>query len=112
MPWDFCLGGCMLESWRWKEYDPTWLVALAREQLPEEVWLPEALAKCTRCVHESVAYIYFVDGPTNANQPGSEWQFEINMELHSPTEGWIVLDILKGQRVGGVEFVSKIQEIR
>jgi len=55
--------------------------------------------------------MYFIDGRTYANQPGSEWQFERNMELHSPTEGWIVLDILKGQRVGGVEFVSRIKDI-
>ena len=29
-----------------KPYDPAWLVELATEQLPEETWLPAALAVC------------------------------------------------------------------
>jgi hypothetical protein len=43
------------------------------------------------------------------NESGSDWQFAENLELESPTEGGIVLDILTNHRVGGVEFVSKIK---
>jgi hypothetical protein len=92
----------------WEPYDPGWLVNLAKEQLPEESWLPDAIAKCTQCLRESEAYIYFVDAE-NPNKPGSDWQYSTCLELTSPTEGWLVLDILKERRVGGIEFVDKIQ---
>ena len=91
----------------WEPYDPAWLIALAREQYSEEQWLPAALAECTRCLRESVAYLHFVDS-ARPNKPGSEWQFDGNIMLESPSEGLIVLDILKNNRVGGVEFIDKI----
>ena len=34
----------------WKPYDPDWLVALAREQRPEDRALHEALTACVKCV--------------------------------------------------------------
>ena len=88
----------------WEPYDPSWLIQLAQDQLPEERWLPQALAQCTKCRVESRSYIHFVDSN------GPEWQFETCLELDSPVEGWIVLDVLKGQRVGGIEFVDKIED--
>jgi hypothetical protein len=93
----------------WEPYDPTWLVDLAREQVPDEPWLPTALAACRRAWRKSPAYTYFVN-PRNPNMPGSEWQIETNIVLEHPTEGDLVLDILKGQRVGGVETTSKIEQ--
>jgi hypothetical protein len=92
---------------QWKPYDPTWLVELARESRPDEPWLADALARCTRAAEESSAYTYFID-PTNPNQPGSEWQFEENVVLEHPHEGELVLDILGGRRVGGVEFLQRL----
>lgn len=92
---------------QWVTYDPGWLVELATEQHPDKTWLREALTRCTRCQPESRAYIHFVD-PSRPNKPGSEWQFDTNLHLHSPSEGWIILDILDGHRVGGVEFVDKL----
>jgi hypothetical protein len=98
----------MTSAKTWEPYDPGWLVDLARQQVPDEPWLPDALTACTRVRRRSDAsYIYFVD-PARTNQPGSEWQFDTSIELHCPTEGWLVLDILKGHRVGGVEFVDRI----
>ena len=91
----------------WESYDPSWLVELARDQLPEEPWLPGALALCRHARSESRAYVYFVD-PVNANKPGSQWQFETNLILDHPSEGTLVLDVLTGQRIGGVEFLSRI----
>ena len=97
----------MLAGEAWQSYDPSWLVELAREQLPEATWLSDALAACTRFCSYSDAMIYFVD-PARPNEPGSAWQFDTCVELESPVHGWLVLDILKGGRVGGVEFVDNI----
>ena len=88
----------------WEPYDPTWLSELARVQARETPWLADALGQCTRHARESRAYIYFVN-PVAPNQPGSEWQFEGNVMLFDNREGELVLDVLKGQRVGGVEFL-------
>jgi hypothetical protein len=92
---------------QWKEYDPEWLAVLAEAQVLEERWLPDAIRKCTKCLVESKAYIHFVS-PENPNQLGSDWQFEDNIILEDEKEGDLVLDILTGHRVGGVEFLSKL----
>lgn len=86
----------------WKDYDPTWLVALARTQKPKDRWLADALARCTRVRVESKAMIHFVD------PHGSEWDFDTNIALESELYGDLVLDVLKGRRIGGVEFLSRI----
>ena len=91
----------------WKEYDSEWLARLAEEQVPEKHWLPSALRKCTQHSKRSEAYYYFVS-PENANQPGAEWQFETSITLGDEKEGALVLDILNGNRVGGVEFLKRL----
>lgn len=88
----------------WQPYDPTWLVALAKDQLPKEQWLHESLKNCTQ-VSGEIPMLHFVD-PYRANQPGSSWQFETNIILDDPQYGDLVLDILKDKRVGGVEFLG------
>jgi hypothetical protein len=93
----------------WHDYDPDWLVRLAKEQLPQEAWLHEAISRCRVARMESAAYIHFVN-PANPNMPGSEWQFQKNIVLNDPKQGELVLDILKDGRVGGVEFVNKIEQ--
>lgn len=89
------------------EYDPTWLVELARKQYPEETWLIESLSKCKRYCRESNGYYYFID-PVNANKPGSEWQFKTNYILEDEIEGELVLDIMGDLKVGGVEFIKQL----
>ena len=91
----------------WKPYDPTWLVELAKEQLAEEAWLPAALAACTMARQESAAYIHFVK-PADSDEPSSEWEAQTDLVLKHPIEGELVLDILEGNRVGGVEFLAKL----
>jgi hypothetical protein len=91
----------------WKPYDPTWLVDLAKEQLPEETWLPAALAACTMARQESAAYIHFVSG-TDPDGLASEWQAQTDLTLKHPTEGELVLDVLEGNRIGGIEFLAKL----
>jgi len=91
----------------WKPYDPAWLVELAKAQVPEEAWLPAALAACTMALQESEAYIHFVHR-ADSDEPDSEWESQTDIVLKHPTEGELVLDILEGNRVGGVEFLSKL----
>jgi len=91
----------------WQPYDPTWLVELAKAQLPEEKWLPAALAACTTARQGSPAYIHFVN-PADPDEPGSEWEVQTNLSLRHPTEGDLVLDILDGNKIGGVEFLAKL----
>ena len=91
----------------WNKYDPTWLVDLAVQTRPELKWLPDALSKCRQAAQESDAYIYFVE-PSHANEFKSEWQFKENIILEHSEHGELVLDILQGNRVGGVEFLRRL----
>ena len=84
----------------WKPYDPTSLVALAREQHPGEAWLPAALERCTRAREDGRAYLSFEEF-----EPG---EFERNLILEHPREGTLVLDVLTGGRVGGVELLRRL----
>lgn len=90
---------------KWNQYNPEWLAKLAEKQLPEEKWLPGAIRKCLKYSIESKAYYHFVSS-NNANKPGAVWQFEKNIMLRDPKKGNIVLDILKGNIVGGIEFLN------
>ena len=91
----------------WKPYDHTWLVELAKAQFPEETWLPAALAACTSARQDTSAYIHFVD-PADPDAPSSEWEVQSNLTLRHPAEGDLVLDVLEGNKIGGVEFLSKL----
>ena len=86
---------------KWKTYDPSWIVELAKSQCSDKDWLQAALSKCTSYLEESNAYYYFVPCE-NPNEKNSEWQFDTNIMLECPLNGTIILDILKGQRVGGI----------
>ena len=86
----------------WESYNPQWLVELAEYEMPEEKWLVDSLKKCTKYSIESKAYYHFVD------QNSNEWKFEKNILLNHKKEGELVLDILEGGRVGGVEFLSRL----
>ena len=91
----------------WQPYDPAWLVEWARANRPDLPWLAYALARCTRAAQGGRAYLYFVD-PGDANQPGAEWQWEQNLAVDHPREGTLVLDILTGRRVGGMEIMRRM----
>jgi hypothetical protein len=89
-------------------FDPRMLVEVVRAQAPEFPWLPEALGSCPTGEWESRAYVGYVSR-LSPNQPGSEWQFETNVVLSHESLGMVVLDVLKGDRLGGIEFVDKIK---
>ena len=92
---------------KWHTYDPNWLIELAKSQCSDKHWLHAALSKCTRYLKESNAYYYFIPC-NNPNKQNSEWQFDSNIMLECPKNGTVILDILKGQRVGGIEFFNRI----
>ena len=92
---------------RWKAYDPTWLVHIAEKYTDQYPWLPTALKQCSRASIESNAYTRFVSS-RNYNKPGSQWQFKENIGLEDDVYGELILDILEGNRIGGVEFISRL----
>jgi hypothetical protein len=85
------------------EYDPTWLIQLARVDVPDRPEIITALEHCTQPIATRQGYVQFVSAE-RPNQPGSAWQFRENIALEAP-EGTVVLDVLKDGRIGGVEFV-------
>ena len=94
----------------WLPYDPTWLVELAKAQKPRKKWLHGALMQCTMaqaktcCAPKTCGY-YFIDA-TNANQPGSPWQYETTIWLdNEPDTLFVGLLIVKHRKVGGIEFI-------
>ncbi|HEY8026358.1 MAG TPA: hypothetical protein VIF60_17480 [Burkholderiaceae bacterium] len=91
----------------WTPYDAQWLIHLARLQHADKEWLADAFAKCTMAKSGGKAYVYFVDH-ANPNRPGSAWQFDQSLMLECPERGEIVVDVLKGARVGGIEFLSEL----
>ena len=90
-------------------FHPRQLVQLASERAPEYPWLPDALASCGGGEWESPAYVGYVSR-CNPNQSGAEWQFLANVVLHHEELGTVVIDVLKGNRLGGIELVSRIED--
>ena len=88
-------------------YNPDWLVALAKLQHADKPWLADAFARCRTVVKRTKFIIHFVDA-NDANKPGAEWQFDTNVWLNDPVEGNLVVDVLKGGRVGAVEFYDRL----
>ena len=91
----------------WENYDPSWLVEAAKIYAVEYPWLIDALEKCIKAKKRNNLYTYFVDA-SKPNEPGSEWQFQENIILENTPEGEIAIDIIKNNRVGGIEFLTRI----
>jgi hypothetical protein len=93
---------------KWETYNPQWLVDLANEQIPDKPEIILALSNCVKAKRESKAYIYFLSGE-NPNQLNSEWQFEENIMLEDKKIGTIILDVLKGNKIGGIELLKYLK---
>lgn len=89
----------------WRPYDPSWLVAQARRQLPEQPELADAFAACVRARGAGGPYVYFVDA-ARPNAPGSPWQFDRNEMLEDTEFGDVVVDVLKDGRIGAIELLD------
>lgn len=90
-----------------EEYDPTWLIEAAENYKDKYPWLINSLKSCTKATKESNLYTYFVD-KSNPNKLHSEWQFQECIILENTSEGEIVIDIIKTNRVGGIEFLTRV----
>lgn len=83
------------------------LIEDAQAQVPEFPWLPAALSSCGPGKWESRAYVHYVS-PVDPNLPDSQWHFEKNVVIDHSVLGMVVIDIMKGNRIGGIEFVDRI----
>lgn len=92
---------------RLKNYDPAWLIAAAEYRSGEYPWLAESLEKCVKAKVRSDWYTYFAD-QRNPNKQGSDWQFQESITLEGTPHGDVVLDIIRKNRVGGIEFLSRV----
>ena len=92
---------------QWTEYDPSWLIKASEYRFNEYPWLKDALAKCTRAKERSNWYTYFVNSE-KPNKPKSEWQFQESITIEDTPEGDVVIDIIKTNRVGGIEFLTRV----
>ena len=92
----------------YKEYDPGWLVEAAKPYGEEYPWSEESLTKCILAKDGGV-YVHFVDS-SRPNKPGSEWQFKENIVIEDTLRGDVILDVLTGNRIGGVEMFSELLE--
>lgn len=88
-------------------FEPWMLVEVARSQAPGFPWLVEALGACGCGEWKQRYYVSFISS-LNPNQPGSEWQFETNVTLEHDQFGTVIVDILKGNRIGGLEFADRL----
>jgi hypothetical protein len=67
-----------------------------------------ALTNCKAGNWKNKAYFQFVSSK-NANQVGSEWQFETSIRLEHSTKGTIIIDFLKCGKIGGIEFLNLLE---
>jgi hypothetical protein len=83
------------------QFDPEPIIALVKESGGDPK-LIDALSRCKRgrWENDAKAYIHF--------KSPSEWAFKRNVVLKDLVEGTIVIDILEGDQVGGIEFVDRI----
>jgi hypothetical protein len=83
------------------------IIELVRKQEPMRHDVIKALTECRNGRWLGNAYFQFVDS-TNANQIGAEWQFEENIVIEHPEKGTIIIDYLKDNKIGGIEFYELI----
>ncbi|UQV45035.1 hypothetical protein KIV45_25455 [Janthinobacterium lividum] len=88
-------------------FHPRMLNDAVKMQAAEFEWLPAALENCSDGQWESTAYVRYVSR-ARPNEQGSLWQFESNILIEHEIFGTVVLDILKGYRLGGIEFLDQL----
>jgi hypothetical protein len=89
-------------------FDSKWIIELVKAQYPEKLEIIERLKTCKAGYWKSKAYIYFVSA-TNPNQLKSNWQHKESLILEDEKKGTIVIDILTENKIGGIEFLSCIE---
>jgi hypothetical protein len=84
------------------------IIDLVRQQEPERQDVVKALKKCSGGKWTSSGYYQFT-APKKGNK-GAEWRFYENIILEHEFLGFIVLDVLRNGRIGGIEFIDMINE--
>lgn len=92
----------MNEDSEFKPYDPTWLVELGLKYSEDYPWLADAFSRCRRARPESKFYTHFVD------PAGPKWKLQQTITVTHELEGDLVIDILEDNRIGGIEFLTKL----
>src|SRR5687768_12167991 len=89
----------------WKPYDPAWPVRLARLRMPCDVSLPHGLARRALARRKSDRYFHFV-GEGHPDPASRDWDFVWTEVLENagfgPAKGDVAVDVLEGNRVGGI----------
>ena len=80
---------------------------LKKEEL-KNANLIQLFENCNGGNWESKAYFRFVNSK-NANQPNSEWQFLDNIIIEHNEIGTIVIDLLKNNKIGGIELINQLK---
>lgn len=88
-------------------FDPQMLIDEARATAPQFPWLPVALSNCGAGEWESRAYVRYVSAVA-PNRPESECEFIASVTIQHRLLGMVVIDILQGNRIGGIEFVERL----
>lgn len=79
------------------------LIRILEKEEPKNENLINSLRNCSGGKWRNKAYYQFVNSE-NPNQIGSEWQFSDNIIIEHPEKGTIILDLLKDNKIGGIEF--------
>ncbi|MGO4773914.1 hypothetical protein ACEN2I_19930 [Flavobacterium sp. W22_SRS_FK3] len=83
------------------------LIKILEKEEPKNVNIINSLQNCNGGKWKNKAYYQFVNSE-NPNQLGSKWQFSNNLIIEHPERGTIIIDILKDNLIGGIEFYELI----
>lgn len=81
-------------------YDPTWLVELAKKQIPDKLKIIESLKLCTTIIgfcNCGCGDPYFIDPKSK------EWEFDTDETLEREDGVDIILNVMRDKRVGAIE---------
>ena len=93
---------------QWEEYDPEWLVELAKTQFPDSN-LSEKFSKCIKCFVESSLYTYFdFEFANNVYKEKGVYPRQIILDTVNME---IIADLIDG-KIGGVEFLYRTSYYR
>lgn len=84
-------------------FDPTELVALVKEQCPDQPELAEAFARCTEQWRKNNLYTYFMDP-----QAKERSRYAYGFFLECPRQGLLVVDVAESGAIQGIEHMKNV----
>jgi hypothetical protein len=79
------------------------LIKILEKEEPENETLIKSLRNCSGGKWKNKAYYQYINSE-NPNKIGSEWQFLDNIIFEHENYGTIIVDLLKDNKIGGLEF--------